>query len=121
MRVFIPIREREKFIKQIFLKVSTKEAADFCSLSERTIRDWRRGKFSIGLESLKILCKKTKIVFPRNIEIKDNYWYVARGSSAGGMAVFKKYGRVGGDPEYRKKKWYEWWERKGKYNSNVIF
>jgi len=120
MRVFILTKEREKFINKIFLKISVKKAADFCNLSERTVRDWRKGKFSIGLKSLEILCKKTKIAFPKNVEIKDDYWYVSRGSSAGGIAVFKKYGRVGGNPEHRKKKWYEWWEREGKYKPNII-
>lgn len=120
MRVFIPTKERERFINKIFLKISVKKAADSCSLSERTIRDWRRGKFLISLRSLEILCKKTKIAFPQNVEIRDDYWYVARGSSAGGIAVFKKYGRVGGSPEYRKKKWHEWWEREGKYKPNII-
>ena len=32
------------------------------------------------------------------------------------MACFKKYGRIGGDPEYQKKKWREWWDAKGQHN-----
>ena len=33
--------------------------------------------------------------------------------------MWKKYGRIG-NPEYRKKKWYEWWEKEGQYKSHTI-
>jgi hypothetical protein len=56
----------------------------------------------------------------KNIKTKNRYWYVKNGSSAGGLAVFKKYGRIGGNPEYRKKKWYEWWKNKGQFKTNLI-
>ena len=64
----------------------------------------------MDLKALKILCKKTGLKFPSDIKLRDKYWYVTKGASRGGVAALKKYGRVGGDPEYRKKKWYEWWE-----------
>jgi len=120
MRVFMTENRREKFMKELFSKTSVKKAAEYCNLSERTIRDWRKGKFSINLSSLRALCKRAKILFPKNVKIKNDYWYINQSSSAGGKAVFKKYGRIGGDPEYRKKKWREWWENKGKYSSNII-
>lgn len=120
MRVFLPKGEQKKFTNKIFSKTSVKEAAQLCKLSERTIRDWHREKFSMDLNALRELCQKTDIPFPSNAKLKDDYWYTANGSSAGGIAVFKKYGRIGGDPKYRKKKWYEWWEKKGKYNTTFI-
>lgn len=43
------------------------------------------------------------------------------GGKIGAAACFKKYGSYGGDPEYRKKKWYEWWEREGKYQKRKMF
>lgn len=36
------------------------------------------------------------------------------------MAVYKKYGIIGGDPEYRKKKWHEWWDCKGKFKCSFV-
>jgi len=33
----------------------------------------------------------------------------------GAIASIKKYGRVGGDQAYQKKKWYEWWYKSGQY------
>jgi len=119
-RVFFPKGKQRKFINRIIAKFSIREIAKTCEISERTIRDWRREKFSINYGVLKKMCKKTKIVFPSNVHLKNRYWYVSNGSSAGGKAVFKKYGRIGGNQEYRKKKWYEWWEKEGKYKSNII-
>ena len=49
------------------------------------------------------LCEKVGIAFPREVELRDRYWYVTMGASAGGKALMKKYGKVGGDEEYRKK------------------
>ena len=36
------------------------------------------------------------------------------------MAVYKKYGIIGGNQEIRKKKWREWWEKSGKFNLNLL-
>ncbi|MCX6791284.1 MAG: hypothetical protein NTV62_03810, partial [Candidatus Gribaldobacteria bacterium] len=114
MRVILQKDEQIKFIRDILSKISVSEAASLCGLSERTIRDWRRGKFTLDLVVTEILCKKTGILFPKIAELKDDYWYVALGSSLGAKTVLQKYGHVGGDPEYRKQKWFEWWEREGK-------
>lgn len=43
-----------------------------------------------------------------------------KGLNLGAIACLKKYGSIGGDSEYRKKKWYEWWEREGKYKPHSI-
>lgn len=116
MRVFFPkTGQQRKFINRILSKISVKEAAKLCNLSERTIRDWRREKFLMDFDALKKLCWRTQITFPLNVKLRDNYWYTVQGSSAGGLAIIKRYGRIPVNPEYRKKKWYEWWEKEGKY------
>ena len=120
MRVLFKKGKQKKFLDKILSKISINEAARICGLSERTIRDWRREKFLPQDSVLRKLCRKTSILFPSNIELKDDYWYTAHGSSAGGLAVYKKYGRIGGDPEYRKKKWREWWEQKGRYQKHPL-
>ena len=114
MRVSFLRGKQKKFINKLLLKISVKEAAKICNLSERTIRDWRREKFLPDFNTLNKLCKKTSIKFPSKVKLKSDYWYVAKGASKGGKAVWRKYGRIG-SPEYRKKKWYEWWEKKGKF------
>ncbi len=120
MRVFFPKGAQREFINKVISYFSIKEISKLCNLSERTMRDWRREKFLMDLDALRKICKKTGIKFPSNVELRDDYWYVAHGSSAGGIAVLKKYGRIGGDPEYRKKRWYEWWEHEGRYKQHPI-
>ncbi len=120
VRVYLTKGKQKRFINKILSKISVKDAAKICKLSERTIRDWRREKFLMDHKALKILARKTNLRVPSNVKLRDKYWYISKGSSAGGKAVFKKYGRIGGDPEYRKKKWYEWWKREGKYKKHPI-
>lgn len=38
----------------------------------------------------------------------------------GGFATYKKYGRVGGDPQKRKEAWRQWWEEEGKHQESKI-
>lgn len=119
-RAFLPKKQQIKFINKILSKIPIKKAAKLCSISERTIRDWRRGKFSMNLKKIQKLCKTTNTPFLKNIKTKNRYWYAKNGSSAGGLAVFKKYGRIGGEPKYRKKKWFEWWNKEGKFKKHPI-
>lgn len=114
-RIVFPLGEQSKLFDRILEKLSVHEAANICGFSERTIRDWRRGKFSVDARALHLLCKKVSMPFPSQGEIRNRYWYTTKGAFLGGSVVFKKYGRVGGDEEYRKRKWHEWWKREGQY------
>jgi hypothetical protein len=118
-RVSFPKGEQNKLINRILSKISIQEAARLCNLSERTIRDWRREKFLMDTISLHKLCRKTNIPIPSNIKLKDRWWYTRLGASIEGKIIWEKYGSIG-DPEYRKKKWYEWWEKEGKYKYDFI-
>jgi len=119
-RVLFPKGSQETFLKQVLATISTQEAAKLCNLSERTIRDWRREKFSMDFASLSKICKRIGIPLPKEVTFEERYWYAKKGAQAGGLARYKKYGNVGGDEKYRKKKWFEWWERKGKYSFHPI-
>jgi len=107
-------------MQSILSNISIKETVKACSLSERTIRDWKRAKFSIDAKCLYKLCRLAKIDFPKHCEIRSDYWYAYKGSLAGMNAVYKKYGSIGGNPEHRKKKWHQWWEREGRHSSKII-
>lgn len=120
-RVIFPKRKQREFLETVFQQVSIQQVAKLCRISERTARDWRREKFSMDAQSFVFLCKKTKIPIPRGITFKDRYWYVSKGAKRGWEVVKKKYGKVPGNEEYRKKKWFEWWERDGKRQPNSIF
>lgn len=120
MRVLFKKGKQKEFFDKILTLISVKEASASCGFSERTIRDWHRGKFLVNSKALGKLCQKTKLSFPSEVEFKNDYWYVANSSSAGGLAVYKKYGIIGGDPEYRRKKWNSWWKKIGKYKKHPI-
>jgi len=121
-RVVFPKGKQSSFLKkaQAQLGLNSREFARFIGIHIRSMNDWKREKFSVSLPSLKKLCRETKISLPKNIEIKNPFWYANKGARNGGFAVYKKYGRIGGDPEYRKKKWYEWWEKEGKFKKHPI-
>lgn len=121
MRIKLPTERQRRLMESILGKMSTKEVAELCGLSERTIRDWRRAKLTMDFNAVKKMCAKTKTKIPKDIKLEDDYWYTEKGSSLGAQAVLRKYGHIGGDPEYRKKKRREWWEKEGKYRKNTIF
>ena len=109
-RVIFPLGEQHKFLLKVAnkLKPSWNELADNIGVHRRTFNDWKREKYSLPLSVFKRISVIAKLKIPKNIEIRDPYWYVYKGAKIGGIACIKKYGRIGGDPEYRKKKWYEW-------------
>ncbi len=116
-RVIFPPGEQHQFLLKAInnLKLSWLPFADKIGVNKRTLNDWKREKYSLPLNVLKRVSIVAKLKIPRNIKIRDPFWYVHTSGRAGGLAVYKKYGRIGGNPEYRKKKWYEWWEQKGKF------
>ncbi|TSC96171.1 MAG: Uncharacterized protein Athens101410_101 [Parcubacteria group bacterium Athens1014_10] len=122
-RVIFPPSEQKKFIieNKKTLDLSDEKLAYLLKINHRTLTNWKREKFSISLKAVKIILKKTDGKMPKNVEIKEAFWYANKGAKLGGLTVYKKYGKIGGDPEYRKKKWYEWWEKIGKFNPNEYF
>lgn len=121
-RIIFPRGKQRTFIlhSKNVLCFSNIEIAGLLGVSLRTLTDWKREKFSMSLRAAKTLSRMTKINIPKSAKVKEPFWYVDKGASAGGIAVYKKYGMVGGDPGLRKKKWREWWESKGKYKKHSI-
>lgn len=121
-RVIFPSGKQNHFLltaKQD-LKLSWSQFTERIGVHKRTLNDWRREKYSLPFNILQKVSEVTRTKIPKNIQLKDRYWYVTKGAKLGGMVVLKKYGRIGGNPEYRKKKWYEWWEREGRYKQHPI-
>lgn len=122
-RVIFLEGEQKKFLESAFEKLNfdTAELAIKLGVHPRSVRDWRREKYSIPLSAMDKVCKMGGFVRPVAIRIEDPFWYVDKGAKLGGIAVYKKYGRVGAvDEKYRKKKWFEWWQQVGRYRKNAI-
>jgi len=120
MRTYFKKNKQEEFINTVLAKITVVEAARLCNLSTRTIRDWRREKFLADYDAVKILSHRTGIKIPSDIKLIPVHWRVILGARRGMMTALKRYGSVGGDPEYRKQRRREWWEKKGKYRSDSI-
>lgn len=119
--VFSHGKQKEFLEKTRFsLGLNNDNFARLIGVSPRTLNDWKREKFYLPLNSLKKLCDKSGISMPKYLETKDPFWYTSLGAHKGGIASFKKYGHIGGDPEYRKKKWHEWWQSSGRFRKDMI-
>src|SRR3989338_6336081 len=121
-RDFFPKGEQKKFIKNVqsTLSLDSKALAELAGKSARTLADWKREKFSMPLSAAEFLSEKSGIPLHANVKIKEAYWYTSLGSSAGGTAVYEKYGHIGGDQEERKEKWHIWWSTIGQFQKHAI-
>lgn len=121
-RVIFPCGRQRVFIEHVQIKTgkSLEELAKIINISSRTLRDWKKENFSLSLYALNRFRALADLPLPRNIQIMKPFWYVAKAAKIGGEAIIKKYGRIGGNPEIRKKKWYEWWEKEGKNKFSPI-
>ena len=86
-------------------------------ISERTLTDWKREKFTMSHRAVTLLAEKTRLS-PKNTMVKDAWWHIKSAAYKGGIAHYKKYGRVGGDPATRKKAWRKWWEERGRVKTH---
>lgn len=103
------------------LNCGNKDIAKRLSVSVRSITDWKREKFSIPVNAAQKLSKISGVKIPKNAKELDEFWYTRKGGIAGAKAVLKKYGHIGGDPEKRKEGWFQWWEKKGKFQKRKFF
>lgn len=118
-----PAGEQSKFLDRIQskLELSSNEISSIVGVHSRTFRDWKREIYSMSLAAAEKLSKKSGIIIPRSIKIKDPFWHAQEAGKLGWSAVIKKYGEFGCNSEYRKLKWREWWEKNGKFNKNEYF
>ncbi len=94
--------------------------ADKIRVHERTLNDWRREKYSMPFGVFKRICRTSSLKVPVDIEVRQPFWSTREAGRVGGRSVYQKYGSIGGDPEYRKKRWHEWWNREGKYKTQFF-
>ena len=121
-RVLLPKGVQKSFIESVQFKLNANldDLANRIGVHRRTLFDWRREKFLISKSGIKKLSKLSGITIPSKVKIKNPFWYTNLGAKKGWVAVLKKYGRVPINEEYRKKKWYEWWEKEGKFKKHPI-
>ncbi|HUX35825.1 MAG TPA: hypothetical protein VMV71_02210 [Candidatus Paceibacterota bacterium] len=121
-RIKFPAGKQKLFIEKCEFKLgyTLNELAEYLNVNIRTVTDWKREKFIMPAGTVRTLSRKAKVAIPRGGELRDKFWYTTKGARKGGLAAYKKHGRIGGDPIIRKKRWREWWEKEGKFKSHPI-
>ncbi|HUY05361.1 MAG TPA: LAGLIDADG family homing endonuclease [Candidatus Paceibacterota bacterium] len=117
--VFPPGRQRV-FLEHVLRKMPVTDMAHACHCSERTIREWRRERFSMPLRAVRTLATKASVPIPRDISIRDAYAHTSTAGKIGIAAVVAKYGRIPHNEKHRKEQWRLWWESTGRFEKNPI-
>lgn len=119
-RAVFPPGKQRVFLECINQDLTVAMMARISSCSERTVRDWRREKFSMPLTAVHALSARTHVPVPKNIRSRDAYAHTKRASRMGAAATIQKYGRIPRDEEHRKERWRVWWESTGRFKKNPI-
>ncbi len=103
-RVKFPKGEQRTFLDSVglYFKNDWAEVSKFLSINERTLRDWRRERYTMNQASLENLLSLTKIPIPQGIEVLEDYWSAKKYSWMGALKRFQMYGALG-TPEGRRK------------------
>jgi len=119
-RAVFPKGEQRKVLLNLEKALSMPVMIQVCNCSVRTIRDWRREKFSMNLSCLKKLSLKARLPIPETMRVRDAYAHTRTAGAKGWASVKAKYGRVPIDEMHRKEAWHTWWDTKGKFENNPI-
>ena len=103
-RVIFRKGEQRRWIDQILEKsgVCLEDIATMVKVSSRTVRDWRREKFSISDMAVQLWSDKFDLPFPDRIKRVSDYWYAVKGARKGAFRKMELYGPPG-TSEGRKK------------------
>lgn len=119
-RLIFPKKGAQKaFVEQCLTKASIGKIAHMCTCSERTIRDWRREKFSIPLTLAKRLQHELNVSFPLDSRVTTYREHLQSIAKLGGKATIEKYGQVPVNEGDRLSAWKNWWETEGSKTTKI--
>lgn len=103
-RIIFAKGKQKEFIEKLITEYGTdiSKLANVCKVSERTIRDWRREKFSFSDQAMVCIQHYFHIKIPLDVKRKSNYWYLKKEARKGALRRLELYGSPG-TPEGRKK------------------
>ncbi|MEI8337714.1 MAG: LAGLIDADG family homing endonuclease [bacterium] len=90
-------------------------------INVRTLSDWKNAVRHMPYELAVSSSQKLKIKLPEGSTRLKWSDHASEAGVKGAKINLLKNGKIGGDSEYRKKKWREWWEIKGKFIPFPIF
>lgn len=114
-RVLFKKGKQSLFIEKAMhnLGYSHEDLSNTVGCHARTVREWKKEKYSMPISAVKHICTISRIPFPKEVTLRSQYWYVEKAAQLGGKATSKKYGGVPVSEEYRKSQWKKWWNEKG--------
>lgn len=87
-----------QFFKILKIKsgLTWKDLSELCKISDKTLQDWARAKYTPLLKTIQFLSNKFKIKIPDNFEILDAHWHLTRElCQQGAKARQEKHGILG--------------------------
>ena len=123
-RLVFPEGEQRVFMlmAKTHLKMEWSQIADAIDVNARSVRDWARERFNISQSAALRLSEISGVKIPVNTKVKVWNDHLRLIGKKGNESILKQYGgdaRSLVDEEYRKEKWKEWWNKKGKYVSSI--
>ena len=96
-RVLISPQEQKIFFKKAkkASNLNWKDLSKICGVSDRTLRDWARVKFTPSYKVLNFLVRRYKLDLPKGFKLLEQYWYIKKSARLGGLAYYKMYGPPG--------------------------
>ena len=122
-RALFPNKQSQiKFLEDVkqHLNISWSKIANMSNISDRTLQDWRNGKFNMSYKVACSLSKISNISLPKNIKIQKWDDHLKNISKKGGREKVKKYGAVCNDEKYRKIQFEKWWKKTGQFKKQTI-
>ena len=104
MRVKFPSGQQRAFIDRVQLATGLRlpNLAEGVSVCARTLRDWRRERFTISQHAVTQLSKLSEAPVSKDARPIPQYWYIARAARLGGKRRMELHGPLG-TPESRRK------------------
>jgi len=96
-RLQLSKQAQKKFLEEVREEsaLTWRELADQYGISDRTLRDWARAKFTMSYSIAQNLSKKFSIPFPDNYKILDPLWHIPKAARLGGLKRYELHGLVG--------------------------
>lgn len=94
--------QQRDFLNRIakYFNFDWSKVAKISNICERSLRDWRRGKYNMNYEALLKLHRISMIAIPKIIEVLPDYWSTKKASRLGAIKRNELYGNPG-TPEGR--------------------
>lgn len=103
-RVLISPDKQRSFFRKVkeVSNLKWEDLSKICGVSDRTLRDWTRAKFTPSHKVLGLLASKYSLDLPQGFKLLEPYWYIKKSARLGGLAYYKLYGSPGSLESRRK-------------------